>query len=133
VTDAQREAMGIPVHSDTKRSAAAVAMNRPTGTVDTSKSFLHTIHYRDEMATGKARPAGVMGCEVWIKVTAHTEPAPTNPGPFTCLGMNTTTPFVHTLSNDDGGKTAYYLLRWVSKDGDKGPWSEILAATVVGM
>ena len=28
------------------------------------------------------------------------------------------------------GKTAYYALRWVSTRGEKGPWSEVAAATV---
>ena len=30
----------------------------------------------------------------------------------------------------EAGKTAYYALRWVSTRGEKGPWSEVCAATV---
>lgn len=30
----------------------------------------------------------------------------------------------------EAGKTAYYALRWVSTRGEKGPWSEVAAATV---
>jgi len=29
-----------------------------------------------------------------------------------------------------GGKTAVYMLRWVNTRGEKGPWSEVAAATV---
>lgn len=32
--------------------------------------------------------------------------------------------------SSEAGKTAYYALRWVSTRGDKGPWSEVTAATV---
>lgn len=30
----------------------------------------------------------------------------------------------------DGGKTAVYMLRWVSTRGEEGPWSEVTTATV---
>lgn len=30
-----------------------------------------------------------------------------------------------------GGQTAHYMLRWVSTGGEKGPWSELVSATVV--
>jgi hypothetical protein len=29
-----------------------------------------------------------------------------------------------------GGKTAVYMLRWVSTRGEKGPWSDVTTATV---
>jgi hypothetical protein len=32
----------------------------------------------------------------------------------------------------DSGKTVYYLLRWQSKNGDKGDWSDVAQATVNG-
>ena len=32
--------------------------------------------------------------------------------------------------NAEAGKTACYALRWVSTRGEKGPWSEVAAATV---
>jgi hypothetical protein len=31
---------------------------------------------------------------------------------------------------EDGGRTAFYQLRWVSTRGEKGPWSEVTSATV---
>ena len=34
------------------------------------------------------------------------------------------------FTSADKGKTAYYALRWVSTRGEKGPWSEVAAATV---
>jgi hypothetical protein len=34
------------------------------------------------------------------------------------------------LMPTDTGRTAYYALRWVSTRGEKGPWSEVAAATV---
>src|SRR5436190_1457406 len=35
-----------------------------------------------------------------------------------------------TPTSAHAGKTAYYALRWVSTRGEKGPWSEVCAATV---
>ncbi len=31
---------------------------------------------------------------------------------------------------EDGGKTARYVLRWVTTTGEKGPWSETASATI---
>ena len=43
----------------------------------------------------------------------------------------TTRPTLRTdFQAADGGKTAVYMLRWVSTRGEKGPWSEIATATV---
>ena len=37
----------------------------------------HTIHFADEATpTSKAKPAGVMGAEVWVKVAPVGDPAP---------------------------------------------------------
>jgi hypothetical protein len=132
VTEAQKRAMGITVRGNRMSAMTVTTVSRPVGTVDTSKRFIHAIRYRDEASAGKARPAYAIGCEVWMATTAAGAPAPTDPALFNCLGLNSASPFVNEFTGTDGGKTAHYLLRWVSRDGTVGPWSETLSATVVG-
>ena len=53
-----------------------------------------------------------------------------DPETFSFLTL-TTRPSLRTeFKPQDGGKTAVYMLRWVSTRGEKGPWSEIATATV---
>jgi hypothetical protein len=41
-------------------------------------------------------------------------------------------PYVAEFEGRDAGKTAYYVLRWVTTRGEKGLWSETVAATIAG-
>jgi hypothetical protein len=111
---------------------ASTEVSRPIGSADTSERFMHTIRYRSEGSSGRARPENAKGCEVWMKITAPGEPAPTKPEEFTCQGLNAASPFVKQFSGDDAAKTAHYLLRLVLRDDSKGPWSEMVSATIVG-
>ncbi len=78
----------------------------------------------------RARPKGVLGAEVWVKLVDAGQPAPTDPAVLSFLTL-TTRPTVRTeFKAMDGGKTAVYMLRWVNTRGEKGPWSEICSATV---
>jgi hypothetical protein len=132
VTDIQLEAMGIPAADTIRSMGAAPEMYRPVGSVDTSQRLLHTIRYWDEAGSGKARPEYAVGCEVWMKITAPGEPVPINPDEFNCLGLNSASPYVQNHDGADGGKMAHYILRWIARGGEKGPWSEVLSATIVG-
>jgi hypothetical protein len=37
---------------------------------------------------------------------------------------------VLNYNSADGGKTAYYWMRWVSPTGERGPWGEQSQATI---
>jgi hypothetical protein len=87
--------------------------------------------------TRRARPAGVLGAEVWVKLVAlpsADQPAPTDPArdprSFTFLTMTTKPIFRAEFKAGEGGKTAVYMARWINTRGEKGPWSEITTATV---
>ena len=58
-------------------------------------------------------------------------PPPWNPGELTFLLVSTRTPAVALFTGPDGGKTAHYMLRWLSTRGETGPWGEMVSATVV--
>jgi len=105
--------------------------------VDAGECLRHTIEFSDESTpTRKASPAGVLGAEM-IRA-AHVSkrflrsdgPPPVDPGELTFLAVDTRTPYMTEFDGPDGGKTAHYMLRWVSTTGEKGPWSETASATI---
>ena len=127
VDDAERAAMGITV-PDRETTPQVPPKTRPVVSVDTSQRLQHTIAFADEATpTRKAKPAGVMGAELWVKVG---DPPPVDPSELTFLSLDTRTPYVADFPGEDGGKTAHYMLRWVATTGEKGPWSETASATI---
>lgn len=127
VNDAHRQSLGMNVRS-TKRTAVGEPTSRPVATVDTSQRLQHTISFMDEgTPSSRAKPDGVSGCEVWVKVG---NVAPTDPSELTYLATDTKTPYTAVYDGADGGKTAYYMLRWVNSRGERGPWSQTVAATI---
>jgi len=80
----------------------------------------------------RARPAGVLGAEVWVKLVDADQPAPTDLAALVFLTRTTKPPFRAEFKPGDGGKTAVSMTRWVNTQGEKGPWSEIAMATVAG-
>lgn len=127
VDDTERQALGITVR-DVTPTAAAVPTTRPLVTVDTSQRLRHVIAFVDELTpTRTAKPAGVMGAEVWVKIG---DPAPTDPSELTFLAVDTRTPYTADYTGDDANKVAHYMLRWINTRGEKGPWSETASATI---
>lgn len=132
VTDDQRRALGITV-KDAVATSAPAAATRPVAVVSTAQRLRHEIRFYDEATpTRKARPAGTMGCEIWVKLAAAGEAPPADEGDCTFLALDTASPYTAEYSGEESGKTAHYLLRWVSTRGEKGPWSETVSATVAG-
>jgi hypothetical protein len=125
VSDAQRASAGLPIRKDT-RTRVAVPATRPVGEIDTSQRLQHTISFRDAGATGKAKPDGVRGCEIWSVIG----PAPADIAAARYLATDTSTPYMMPYSSEDAGKTVHYFLRWVNSRNEAGPWSETVAATV---
>lgn len=127
VADKDRESLGLPVRS-TARTPVGAPTTRPVVQVDTSQRLQHVIAFVDELTPGsRAKPDGVMGCEVWSKIGGAT---PADPNELTYLATDTRTPYTAVFAGADAGKTAYYMLRWVSTRGERGPWSQTVAATV---
>ena len=71
--------------------------------------------------TSRARPAGVLGAEVWVKLVDADSPAPTDPAALTFLTMTTKPSFRAEFKAGEGGKTAVYMARWVCTRGNRGP------------
>jgi hypothetical protein len=98
------------------------------GSVDTSQRLRHTINFVDEVTpTSRAKPDGVQGCEIWTKVG---DAPPAGPNEVHYLALDTRTPYTVEFDSGDGGKTAHYMLRWMSTRGEAGPWSQTVSATI---
>ena len=129
-TNADRAEMGITVR-DTSPTPAPAPSSRPLAIVDVGGRLTHQLRLVDESTpTRRARPAGVLGAEVWVKLVDADTPAPTDPAALTFLTMTTKPSFRAEFKAGEGGKTAVYMARWVNTRGEKGPWSEITTATV---
>ena len=128
VDDTERAALGITV-PDTEPTPTGPPTSSPIATVDCRQRLEHSIDFMDENTpTRKAKPAGVMGAEIWVKVD---DPPPVDPETdLRFLGLDTRTPYLAQYNGADGGKRAHYMLRWVNAKGDKGPWSETVSVTI---
>jgi hypothetical protein len=127
VSNAHRESLQITVRS-TARTAVSAPETRPLATIDTRQRLQHTINFVDELTpTSRAKPAGVSGCEIWVKVDG---PPPVDPSELKYLATDTRTPYLAHYDGAEGGKIAYYMLRWVSTRAEAGPWSQTVSATI---
>ena len=127
VDNSERAALGITV-PDKEPSPVGPPTTRPVVTVDASQRLQHTIDFTDETTpTRRAKPAGVIGAEIGVKVDG---PPPVDPGELTFLAVDTRAPYTRDYDGAQGSKPAHYMLRWVNSRGETGPWSETATATI---
>ncbi len=87
----------------------------------------HVIAFRDESKTGRGKPEGALGAEIWMKIGPT---PPVDPGELAFVALDTKSPYTLEFAGADGGKLAHYMLRWVTGTGLKGPWSETASITI---
>lgn len=122
-----RVRMGLS-SKDNTRTRSSVPATAPIGKIDFSVRFQHKISFADETTpTLRSKPAGVHGCQIWMKLDGA---APTSADELRYLATDTATPYLIEFDGSDGGKTAYYWLRWVNTKGQPGPWSAPISAIV---
>lgn len=126
VSDAERAALGITVR-DREPSPIGPPTTAPIVTVECGTRLQHTLRFVDSATpTRKAKPAGVLGVEIWN----HVGTQPPTEADLRFVAVDTNAPYTITYPSSEGGKTAYYWLRWVSPTGERGPWSEQAQATI---
>jgi len=129
VTDSDRTRMGLTVRTGT-RTLTPIPATSPIGIIDFSIRLQHSIRFYDAAsAHSNAKPAGVHGCEVYMKVDGD---APKDVSELTYVGTCTASPYQVKFDGSKVGKHVYYWLRWVNTRGESGPWSITLSAMVVG-
>ena len=128
ISDETLAGYGLPPRDRVQTDSPAPA-TAPFGLVDYAR-LKHLIHFRDsETPDRKAKPAGMQGCEIW-RYTGNTPPV--SDKDFDYLATDTDSPYTANYDLQDAGKKVYYLLRWLSKSGERGEWSETIEATVNG-
>ncbi len=127
VSDPERAALGITI-PDPLGTPVTPPTTRPVALIECGQRLRHVVSFFDELTpTRRAKPPGVIGAEIWVKVGG---PPPTDPSELEFLAMDTRTPYLAEYEGAQGGQTAHYMLRWVNSRGQKGPWSETASATI---
>ncbi|MDR1699303.1 MAG: hypothetical protein LBR75_05730 [Prevotellaceae bacterium] len=104
-----------------------VPATEPVVKVDFSKEQQHTIHFSDGELSGRAKPDGVHGAEIWAKTGGE---APMDDSEFRFLAVDTASPYSQRFDLNERGEKAYYRLRWVNTRGETGPWSAVVSAVI---
>ncbi|MDP3442499.1 MAG: hypothetical protein Q8T08_06510 [Ignavibacteria bacterium] len=129
VSNSDRERMGLTVKTGS-RTPVPVPLTLPMGNIDFSIRLQHTISYYDEATPrSKAKPSGVHGCEIWMKIDGN---APTDASELSYVATDTNSPYTTPFEGKHAGKIVFYWLRWVNTRGERGPWSSTISAIVAG-
>jgi hypothetical protein len=129
VSDAERQALGITVR-DTIPTPVPIPTTKPVLTPDTSARLRITIGFADEgTPTSKAKPFGVVGCELWMKIGGA---PPVDLTECEFIALDNRTPKTVEFEGSDANKTVHFIGRWQNSRGEKGPLSETVSATVTG-
>lgn len=131
VSEADLQAMGLRRPAVAPITPASSGpQTRPVAEVEQQEGLQHVLRLADSESNRSAKPAGVVAAQVWCKLADTDGSAPAGASEMSFLGQAVRTRFRHNFSDADRGKTAWYLFRWVDRDGQAGPWSSMLSATV---
>jgi len=150
-SNADRATIGITVR-DFSGTPTPIPTTRPQTLVRVGGRLTHTLRLSaaprskpDESTWAcRARPKGVLGAEVWVKLVDADQPAPTNPAALVFLTMTTRPTFRADFKPGEGGTKEKERApsSWLARHGGsatgstregrekKRPWSEITTATV---
>jgi len=129
-TDADRATIGITIRQP-GGGATPAPSSRPLVIVGDGGRLTHTLRLVDESTpTRRARPHGVERAEVFVAFTPTGTPAPADFNAFRYVQSISDGSTVLSFEQPQGGMTAHYLARWVTRRGAMGPWSETASATL---
>jgi len=108
VDDSERAALGITV-PDRIPTPVGAPTSKPVLSADTSQRLRITIGFADEgTPTSKAKPPGVLGCEIWVKLGG---PPPTDLTECQFLTLDTRTPYTANFDGNEANQTAHFIGR----------------------
>ena len=129
-TDADRATIGITIRAVGGGSTPAPS-SKPLVIVGDGGRLTHTLRLVDESTpTRRARPRGAERAEVFVAFTPTGTPAPADLNAFRYVQSVSDGSTVLSFDHPQGGMTAHYVARWVTRRGAIGPWSETASATV---
>lgn len=125
VTNIQRSALGITIRKTTRTPVPAPG-TAPSIVLRSLTPGVAQLQIRDSTTpTTKAKPAGVIGCELHVEVAAV---AGTDPANATFIKTSTKTPNTLSFTAGQAGQVATVWGRWATRSGPSGvaqvgPWS----------
>jgi hypothetical protein len=129
IPDSLREQLAITVPK-TDKTPVPVPTSSPMPQVEQIEEFFHVLRVSDSATNKVAKPFGVDGSEIWMKIVPAGDPAPISPSDLAFAGFATHSKVTREFSAADVGKTAYYRLRYVNTKGQTGPWGNQVGATI---
>ena len=129
LTDSQRAALGISIPKDS-RTPVPPPTARPEPQIRDIAEFEHVLRIVDAETNKVAKPEGVGGVEVWMKVVPSGDAAPVDPDELEFAGYTTSSKYVQSFAGNEVGHTAYYRTRYLNTRGERGPWGNQIAATI---
>lgn len=133
VTNMQRADLGITVRKVTKTPVPAPT-STPALELISATPLIHSLRYSDvEFPTGKAKPAGSIGVQIYASIGATPS---TDPAEASYVGTYTKSPLMIPQLNENVGLMANYFARYCTRSGPAGvaqvgPWSSLLSATII--
>ncbi len=128
LTNQDRTTLNLPV-TDKHSTPAPVPSTRPNVMINAANRLEHGLSVKDESTpNSSAKPDGVRGCQIWMKVGGE---APADVKEMRYVATITKSPFINHFDGADAGKVIYYWARWENTRSETGPWSTMVAATVV--
>ena len=132
VTNTQRSDLGITIRKTTRTPVPPPA-TAPEVVLRSLIPGVAELQIRDSTTpTTKAKPAGVIGCELWVKVDTVPTPDPTE---ASLVKITTQTPNTLTFTPLQAGLIASVFGRWTTRSGPSGvaqvgPWSTATSFTI---
>ncbi len=127
LTNTQLALVGLKPR-DRIRTPSKTPETAPYITIDIQRNRQHVIGVYDyETANNRAKPEGVIGAEIWVYVGNSDEMTEKN---MRYIGTATRRRLSFTHDEEDAGKEAQYLARWINRRGERGMWSNKSSATI---
>jgi hypothetical protein len=128
VASSDKIALGINPRTSTPSPVSAPVTN-PVLVFQSAGNLTLILRYRDSAAgvSVKAKPYGVMTCEVYAKVSGTPV---VDAADLLHVASATKTPLTVVRGAEDAGKQLYIAARWKTRTGLVSPWSPIVNFTV---
>ncbi len=128
INNGDRASLGLSLGLPREHVPLEFSDELPYAAIDSFGRLKHVLRItnKTEKGSSKARPGNATGCEVWVKVGD----SPSGHEELRYVGTATDGLRVVEFSAEDGGKKAWYMLRWVGRRSAVGSWSGTFSATI---
>ena len=124
IADTDKIAIGVrPVNRN--RTPINCPQSSPLLNILSATPGIHTLRYHDTFTpTSSAKPFGATELQLFVTVDNDQQASTKgDPNDAKLVGKFTRNPISVDFTAKDGGKSATYYARWVSRRGETGPWS----------